>query len=99
MRSSRSFFSKRRNCCRRFRRRRSRRAVHASPEMIIGGAELLASTGRRYDVCNPADGQLVGTAPLAGEEDAARAVEAARRALADWRSQTVGARANIIDQA
>ena len=68
-------------------------------EMIIGGAERPASTGRRYDVCNPADGELVGTAPLASHDDAACAVGAAQRALDCWAAQPVDTRAAFLDTA
>jgi acyl-CoA reductase-like NAD-dependent aldehyde dehydrogenase len=50
-------------------------------QMIIGGQPADAADGQTFDVTNPATGELIARAPLAGAEDVHRAVAAARDAF------------------
>ena len=50
-------------------------------QMLIDGQWVNAKSGKTFDRLNPANGELVGTYPLAGIEDADVAIEAARRAF------------------
>jgi succinate-semialdehyde dehydrogenase/glutarate-semialdehyde dehydrogenase len=50
-------------------------------------------TGASFEVTDPANGEVVGTAAEAGPEDATQAVDAAHRAFASWSSTTPNERA------
>ena len=50
-------------------------------QMLINGEWVGAKSGRTFERLNPANGQLVGTYPLADTVDVDLAVEAARRAF------------------
>ncbi len=52
--------------------------------MIIGGELVSAESKEEYPVYNPANGQLVGTAPKGDASDVDRAVQAAERAFLQW---------------
>jgi len=54
---------------------------------------------RVYEVRNPADGSLVGTAPDAGPAEAGAAVDAAAAALPAWSRRTAYARSEILHRA
>jgi succinate-semialdehyde dehydrogenase/glutarate-semialdehyde dehydrogenase len=73
-------------------------SIPVHPDMVIGGELVESSAGERYTVTNPANGSTVGTAPLASDDDAQRAIEAARAALASWRQTPVEARAAAIER-
>ena len=49
--------------------------------MLIGGQQVDASDGQTFEVVNPARGEVIAKAPLAGTGDVDRAVEAARAAF------------------
>lgn len=66
--------------------------------MVVGGHPVEAITGERYAIANPANGRTVGTAPLGGPADAARAIAAAEAALPAWRQLSVHARADAIER-
>jgi acyl-CoA reductase-like NAD-dependent aldehyde dehydrogenase len=72
--------------------------VPVHPEMVIGGDLVHTTTGERYPVVNPANGTVVGTAPLASRDVATRAVDAARAALDAWGRMTVDARAAVLER-
>jgi len=63
---------------------------------FIRGAWTDAADGRTITVKNPASGQVIGTVPRMGTEDARRAVEAADAALPAWRARTAKERAAIL---
>src|SRR6185295_5192390 len=67
--------------------------------MIVDGARVEAANGVRYTVMNPASRRAVGTAPLGGADDAARAIEAALRGLETWRDMAVATRADRLGRA
>ena len=50
-------------------------------KMIIGGEQADAADGQTFEVVNPATGELIARAPLAGPKDVDRAVKAARDAF------------------
>jgi len=51
--------------------------------MLIGGEHIGASSGKSYDVHNPANGEVIDSVPLGAADDVGQAVAAAERAFAD----------------
>ncbi|MGZ6340700.1 MAG: aldehyde dehydrogenase family protein, partial [Candidatus Limnocylindrales bacterium] len=69
--------------------------------MVIGGKSVDAADEATFDVVDPADGQVIATAPLGGEEDVDRAVVAAQRALDDpkgWSSWSAAKRGRTLQR-
>lgn len=66
--------------------------------LLIGGAETPASDGTSVDIMNPANGDLIGRAAMAGEADIDRAVAAAFAAFEAgvWSEQPVAERAALL---
>ena len=64
--------------------------------LLIGGHEVAARSGARFDVINPATGETIATAPEAGREDVDDAVAAARSAFPGWRDTSPAARAELL---
>ena len=63
-------------------------------QAFVGGKwEDAAETAR---VINPANGKAIGTIPHLGAAETRRAIEAAERALPDWRARTAKERAEIL---
>jgi succinate-semialdehyde dehydrogenase/glutarate-semialdehyde dehydrogenase len=52
--------------------------------MLIGGERVGSVSGRTYEVCNPATGELVDSAPLGTKEDVDQAAKAAEEAFSVW---------------
>jgi succinate-semialdehyde dehydrogenase / glutarate-semialdehyde dehydrogenase len=52
--------------------------------MLIGGERVGSSSGKTYEVCNPATGELVQTVPLGNAADVEHAAQAAERAFGEW---------------
>jgi acyl-CoA reductase-like NAD-dependent aldehyde dehydrogenase len=68
-------------------------------DMMIGG-ERVAGTDGGYPVHNPArPDEVVGHAPVAGDEQLDAAVAAARRAAPDWSERSLAERAAAIASA
>jgi len=65
-------------------------------DLFIDGAWLPPSSGRRFDVVNPVDAQVMASAALASVAEAARAVEAADRAFGTWSRTTGDERAKVL---
>src|SRR5215510_186384 len=65
-------------------------------QLLIGGEWVDASGGARFDVTNPANGDVVGTVPNGTVEDVKRAIDAADAALEEWRSTPAIQRARIL---
>src|SRR6201991_2905731 len=63
---------------------------------FIGGASVPAAEGRTSDVVNPADGNVMASAPDSTTEDVERAVKAARGAFEEWSNKTPAARAEAL---
>ena len=48
-------------------------------KMLLGGQRVDSTTGRTYEIRNPATGEVIDTVPQAGPEDVARALAFARK--------------------
>src|SRR3954469_15149934 len=68
-----------------WRERRSRTMlVRVETELFIGGKWVPASSGSRFDVLDPATGDVIATVADGSESDAISAVDAASAAAAGW---------------
>ena len=65
-------------------------------QAFVGGRWEGAANGQAKQVFNPATGQLIGTVPNLGAAQTRRAIEAADKALPDWRARTAKERAQIL---
>ncbi len=65
-------------------------------QAFIGGRWEDAPDGKVKQVFNPANGKLIGTIPNLGVDAAKRAIDAANKALPDWRARTAKERAQIL---
>jgi phenylacetaldehyde dehydrogenase len=70
--------------------------IRAEHGLLIGGEEVPARDGARFDVVDPATGETIATAPQAGPEDVDDAVAAARAAFPAWRDTPPAARAELL---
>ena len=62
----------------------------------IGGEWVDSAAGETMEVLNPATGERIAEVPASTEEDASRAVEAAKAALPAWLDSTPRERAEIL---
>ena len=62
----------------------------------IGGEWVDSAGGERMEVLNPATGETIAEVPASNDEDASRAVEAAKAALPEWLDSTPRERAEIL---
>jgi acyl-CoA reductase-like NAD-dependent aldehyde dehydrogenase len=67
--------------------------------LLINGVEKPAASGRTYDRLDPFTGELASTAPAAGPEDVAAAIEAASNAFPAWSSTGPGQRRTNLAKA
>ena len=70
-------------------------------QMVIGGESVDAADGRTFEVVNPANGQVIATAPLGGREDVDRAVAAAQKAFDEpkgWSTWAAGKRGRTLSK-
>ncbi len=65
-------------------------------QCLIDGQWCDADDGATLSVTNPADESAVGEVPRMGATETTRAVEAAHRAFADWRSRTAAERGKLL---
>jgi acyl-CoA reductase-like NAD-dependent aldehyde dehydrogenase len=65
-------------------------------KMFIAGESTGSSSGQTYDVINPANGEVVGSAPKGNESDARSAIDAAYAAFPAWAETSAEARAQLI---
>jgi succinate-semialdehyde dehydrogenase/glutarate-semialdehyde dehydrogenase len=65
-------------------------------QAFVAGRWESAASGQVKKVFNPATGQLLGTVPNMGAAETRRAIEAADKALPDWRARTAKERAQIL---
>jgi succinate-semialdehyde dehydrogenase/glutarate-semialdehyde dehydrogenase len=65
-------------------------------QLLIGGEWGDATSGARFDVTNPANGEVVGTVPNGTVDDVKRAIDAAAAALEEWRTTPAIQRARIL---
>ena len=63
---------------------------------FIAGEWVDAASGETFESTSPATGELIGTFPRSGAEDADRAVDAAREAYEAWRLVPAPARGEIL---
>jgi betaine-aldehyde dehydrogenase len=73
----------------------------ATLRMVIGGENVDAADGQAFDIVNPANGQVIATAPLGGKEDVDRAVAAAQKAFDEpkgWSSFAAGKRGRTLSK-
>lgn len=67
--------------------------------MFINGQWCAAKGEARFDVLNPATGDIVGTVPNGGKDDAARAIDAAAEAFKTWSKTTAYQRSAFLYKA
>jgi 1-pyrroline dehydrogenase len=63
---------------------------------LIGGEWVDSAGGETMEVLNPATGEVIAEVPAATAEDVDRAVQAAKKALLEWRETTPGERAEAL---
>jgi succinate-semialdehyde dehydrogenase/glutarate-semialdehyde dehydrogenase len=71
-------------------------ATGVEERLLIGGEWVEAGDGGRFDVTDPATGEVVGSVPNAGESDVKAAIDAAATAFEDWQHQPALQRARIL---
>ncbi|MFJ6208768.1 aldehyde dehydrogenase family protein [Lysinibacillus sp. NPDC092081] len=66
--------------------------------LIINGEKVESSNGETFETINPATGKVVATVAKASQEDAERAVQAARQAFdfGKWKQYPVNRRAQVL---
>ncbi|HVT52908.1 MAG TPA: NADP-dependent succinate-semialdehyde dehydrogenase [Dongiaceae bacterium] len=65
-------------------------------QCFIDGQWVDADSGKTIDVTNPATGEILGTIPNMGGAETRRAIEAAEKAWAAWRTKTAKERAVVL---
>jgi len=65
-------------------------------QAFVGGQWLDAASGEVKQVVNPANGKPIGTVPNCGAKEARAAIEAADKALPEWRARTAKERAQVL---
>jgi 1-pyrroline dehydrogenase len=65
-------------------------------KQFIGGEWVESSSGETMEVLNPATGEAVAEVPRGSVEDVERAVEAAKKAWAEWRFKTPKDRMELL---
>jgi succinate-semialdehyde dehydrogenase/glutarate-semialdehyde dehydrogenase len=65
-------------------------------DLFVGGTSVAASDGGRFDVVDPATGQVLTSVADGTVDDAIAAVDAAEAASADWAATAPRARAEIL---
>jgi 1-pyrroline dehydrogenase len=63
---------------------------------FIGGEWVDSASGETMEVLNPATGEAIAEVPAATADDVDRAVQAAKKALVEWRETTPGERAEAL---
>lgn len=65
---------------------------------FVNGHWVSADSGNRFEVTNPADGAQLTSVPDLSPDDVAEAVSAAKEAFKDWKRQTAGHRAKLLNR-
>jgi 1-pyrroline dehydrogenase len=65
-------------------------------KQFIGGDWVESSSGETMEVLNPATGEVIAEVPRSSADDVDRAVEAAKRAWAEWRDKTPKDRMELL---
>ena len=68
-------------------------------KMYIAGESIDSVTGQTYEVRNPANGEVVDTAPKGNAEDARRAIDAAAAAFDEWAHTSAEERCELLFKA
>ena len=68
-------------------------------QVLINGEWVEAQSGERFDVVSPGDGSVVGSVPKCSREDAAIAVEAARKGRAALKNLSLLKRIELLHKA
>src|SRR2546425_93555 len=68
-------------------------------KMFIAGESVDSVTGATYEVRNPANGEVVDTAPKGNAEDARKAIDAAETAFEEWSHTSAEERAKFLFKA
>lgn len=66
--------------------------------MMLDGRAVQSVEAARYRVCNPANGELVGTAPLGEARDAEAALQSAGGAVEQWRQLPLAVRIDLVQR-
>jgi succinate-semialdehyde dehydrogenase / glutarate-semialdehyde dehydrogenase len=72
--------------------------AHAVEDMLIGGARVESESGGRFDVADPATGEVVGSVPNGTEPDVVAAIDAAAAALPAWAAAPARERARLLQR-
>jgi succinate-semialdehyde dehydrogenase/glutarate-semialdehyde dehydrogenase len=75
---------------------RLKRPELLSTDCLIGGKWLAAPSGERFDVTNPATGEVLASVPRMGYNDTLAAIETASSAWEGWRRKLASERAKIL---
>lgn len=65
-------------------------------QCYINGQWLDANSGDTMEVENPANGNVLGTIPMMGQDETRQAIEAANEAWSSWRAKTAAERAVVL---
>src|SRR5438132_2202985 len=65
-------------------------------QLLIGGQWVASDSDERFDVTNPATGEVVGTVPDGSEADVQGAIDSAADALEGWKSLPAIERARVL---
>jgi succinate-semialdehyde dehydrogenase/glutarate-semialdehyde dehydrogenase len=65
-------------------------------QLLVDGQWVDAAAGGRFDVIDPATGEVVGSVPNAGEQDVRAAIDAAAAAFEGWRGLAAIERARLL---
>jgi succinate-semialdehyde dehydrogenase/glutarate-semialdehyde dehydrogenase len=68
-------------------------------QLLIGGRWTETASGERFDVTNPATGEVVGSVPNGGAGDVTAAIDAAAEALPGWQALSALQRGRILRRA
>ena len=63
---------------------------------FVGGEWVESTSGKTMEVLNPATGEVIAEVPRGTAEDVERAVEAAKKAFAEWRDKTPKDRMELL---
>jgi succinate-semialdehyde dehydrogenase / glutarate-semialdehyde dehydrogenase len=65
-------------------------------QLLVGGEWVGAASDERFDVTNPATGEVVGSVPDGSADDVRGAIDAAAEALEGWKSLPAVERARVL---
>lgn len=65
-------------------------------QCLIDGKWVEADNGSVDEISNPADGSVIGLVPRLGEAETLRAIDAAERAMVEWRHMTAKERGKLL---